>query len=205
MKFRTSLLVLAALFVATAAVAQTGVKADDEILDQINEAVQLYKDGSYAESASELEFAAAQIRQLQAGKISAALPEALPGWEAREAETTAMSGAMYGGMTGASRKFLKDDGNVEVQILGDSPMLQAVMMMVKNPMMVAGAGKKVTKIQGQKAVMDYSQDDRSGEIQIVIVNSVLVTVTGHRVAEADMMAYAEAVDYKMIKRIAMGE
>ena len=59
--------------------------AADEIVDQINQAIEMYQAGDYAGAAGELEFAAAQIRQLRAGEISAALPDPLPGWTAEDA------------------------------------------------------------------------------------------------------------------------
>lgn len=200
---RAILLLSFMLSLAVPVAAQPDPGASDEILAQVQEAIRLYEEGRYAEAASELEFAATQMRQLQAGEISAALPAPLPGWEAREAETTAMSGAIYGA-TGASREYTRDGSRIEVQILGDSPMIQAVMMMLKNPVMMSASGGRVARIAGQKAVIQYQGDERSGEIQIVVANSVLVTLNGDDVSEEDLMAYAEAVDYDLIKRIAMG-
>jgi hypothetical protein len=176
----------------------------DEILDQVNEAIDMYKAGDYGGAASGLDFAAQQIRQLQAGEISQALPDALPGWKVADSETTAMSAAFFGGGITAGREYAKGDAEVGIQIVGQAPMLQAVLMMFNNPMMMSGSGMKLTRIEGQKAAVEYDKQERSGEIQIVVQNSVLVTVTGSDVSQEDLEAYAGAVDYDLIKEFASG-
>jgi hypothetical protein len=192
-------------FVALGLLAAPGPVLADEILDQINEAVELYKAGDYGAAATELDFAATQIRQLQAGRISEALPAPLPGWQAEDVETTAMSASMFGGGITAERQYTKDNASVEVQVLGEAPMLQAVLMMLKNPMVMSSSGKKLTKIKGQKAAWEYDENDLNGEIQIVVANSVLVNISGSNVAEKDLKAYAEAIDYDLISKLALGE
>jgi hypothetical protein len=176
----------------------------DEIVDQINEAIKMYEAGDYAGAVSELEFAATQIRQLQAGEISNALPQPLPGWKAEDIETSAMSGAMMGGGVTAGREYHKDDASIEIQIIGQAPMLQAVAMMFQNPMIMSSSGKKLTKIKGYKAAVEYKEGERSGEIQLIVQSSVLVTVSGHGVSEEDLKTYAEAIDYKLIEKLAAG-
>jgi hypothetical protein len=191
-------LVLAALAI------HPGAALADEILGQIEEAIVLYKQGDYAGAASGLDFAATQIRQLQAGRVSEALPEPLTGWKAAEAETAAMSGAMFGGGITAERSYVKDDAQVDIQIVGEAPMLQAVLMMFNNPMMMSGSGKKLTRIKSQKAALEYDKDDQSGEIIIVVQNSVMVTVKGSDVSQEDLRAYADAIDYDLISKLASG-
>jgi len=197
------LLTFAAVFlVAILALASTA--SADEISDQIEEAIALYESGDYAGAVSELDFAAAQIRQLQAGKYSDALPDPLPGWESEAAETTAISGSMMGGAVGANREYTKDDATAEIQILAESPMLQAIAMMFNNPMMLTSSGMELIKIKGQKAALEYDTDNRSGEIMLVVLNTVLVTVSGSNIDQEDLEAYAEAIDYALIKKIVAG-
>ena len=173
--------------------------AADEIIDQINQAIKLYQAGDFAGAAGELEFAAAQIRQLRAGEISGALPEALPGWTAEEAETAAMGAAMFGGGTSASRSYTRDGASVDVNIVADSPMLQSLAMMLNNPMLLSGSGQELIRVQGNKAAKEWKGD--GGTINVVIMNSVLVTVNGSDCSEEELMKYAEGVDYGLIKQI----
>jgi hypothetical protein len=176
----------------------------DEIGDQIRSALKLYEDGDYATAASELEFAAMQIRQMQAGRIADALPKPLPGWQAEDVETTAMPGMAMGGGSAAAREYTKGDTSVEVQIMGDSPMMQGLAMMMNNPMIAASSGNKLIKVKGQKALLQYDASDHSGELQIVVGNNVLVTVNGSDVTQEDLQAYAEAVNYELILKLAAG-
>jgi hypothetical protein len=173
--------------------------AADEIVDQINGAIDLYRAGDFVGAASELEFAAAQIRQLRAGEVSGALPAPLSGWTARDVETAAMGAAMLGGGTSASRVYERDRARVEVKIMTDSPMLQAVTMMLNNPMVLSGSGQKLIRVKGNQAALDWKED--RGTLNVVVMNSLLVTVEGRRCAEQDLIAYAEAVDYDLLKQI----
>jgi len=173
--------------------------AADEILDQINQAIELYKAGDYAGAAGELEFAAAQIRQLRAGEISGALPEPLTGWTAEDAETAAMGAGMFGGGTSASRSYEKGDARVDVQILTDSPMLQSLAMLINNPMLMSGSGQKLVRIQGNKGALEWNED--SGSLNVVVGGTVLVQVDGSNCTADDLTSYAEAVDYELIKKL----
>ncbi|MFO7653358.1 MAG: hypothetical protein R6X25_05980 [Candidatus Krumholzibacteriia bacterium] len=173
--------------------------AADEIRDQIDQAIQMYNDGDYAGAASELEFAAAQIRQLRAGEISGALPEPLPGWNAEDAETAAMGAAFFGGGTSASRRYTNDEASIEIQITTDSPMMQSLSMLMSNPMLMRGSGQKLVRVQGHKASLEWEDD--GGELNVVVNGTVLVAVEGSGCTEKDLMAYAEAVDYEKIKQI----
>lgn len=193
----TAIFAIALLFGAVSAGA-------DEVLDEINDAIKSYKAGDYSSAVSALEFAAQQIRQMQAGEISKALPEPLPGWEAEEAESAALGGAMMGGAVAASREYYKGDSSISINITGESPALQAVMMMVDNSMMLSMSGKKVQKIRGHKAIIEYDKSENEGEITIVIKKSVMVSISGSGVSLEEMTAYAEALNFEMIETFAEG-
>ncbi|MBU1700673.1 MAG: hypothetical protein KJ970_08030 [Candidatus Eisenbacteria bacterium] len=181
-----------------------GTATADEILDQINEAMELYKQGDYSGAVSGLDFAAMQIRELQAARAAEALPAALPGWQAEEAETSSMSGAMFGGGISAERTYTKDDAEVNIQLISESPMLQGIMMMFNNPMVMSSSGKKLKQIKGQKAAWEYNPEDRSGEIILVAHNVVMITVKGSNVDESELLAYAEAIDFDLIGKLVSG-
>jgi hypothetical protein len=195
---RMAAMIVMALLVCTASAGA------DEVLDEINDAISSYKSGDYSTAVSALEFAAQQIRQMQAGDLTKALPEPLPGWEADEAESAAMGGAMLGGAVAASREYHKGDSSVSVNITGESPALQAVLMMVENSMMLSMSGKKVKKIKSHKAIIEYDKGDKSGEITMVVKKSVMVSISGYDVSLEDMMAYAEALDFDLIVSFAEG-
>jgi hypothetical protein len=170
----------------------------DDVIDSINEGLKYYKNGSYSQAAESLNYASQLIQQKKGESLKSLLPEPLKGWDAQEADSQAMGTAMMGGGLSASRSYTKGDSSVEVRIMTDSPMLQAMMMMFSNPMMAASDGGKMEKISGQKAIVKYQQSERSGEINIMAANRFLVTVEGYDISVQDLKAYAGALDYNKL-------
>lgn len=167
----------------------------DDIEDEIGRALESYKAKDYSASISSLDFAAQQIRQLKAAGIGTAFPEPLPGWTAKSPESSSMGGAMMGGMISNSRKYLKGDASVEIAIVTDSPMIQMVSGLFANPMFGA-PGMEVMRIKGEKALLQWSPEEPRGELQIILGNNLLITVTGEHCEKADIIDYANAVDFK---------
>jgi hypothetical protein len=170
----------------------------DDVIDSINEGLKYYKNGSYSQAAESLNYASQLIQQKKGESLKSLLPELLKGWDAQEADSQAMGTAMMGGGLSASRSYTKGDSSVEVRIMTDSPMLQAMVMMFSNPMMAASDGGKMEKISGQKAIVKYQQSERSGEINIMAANRFLVTVEGYDISVQDLKAYAGALDYNKL-------
>lgn len=184
------------LFALAAAVALISLPAHaDDVTDSIGEALQYYKDGDYTEAVGSLNYAAQLIQQKKGESLKQMLPKPLKGWEAQDAETQAMGAAMMGGGLSATRSYARGDSSVEIQIITDSPMLQAMMMMFSNPMIATSDGGKLEKIGGQKAIVKYDASEKSGDINIVVANRFLVTFQGTDVSAEDLKAYARAMDY----------
>jgi hypothetical protein len=59
----------------------------DEILEAMTEAIEAYKEKEYGEDAESLEYAKQLIQQLRSENIMKFLPEALPEWESKTAQT----------------------------------------------------------------------------------------------------------------------
>ena len=184
--------------VAAGALSLSLPAAADDVIDTINEALEAYKNGDYADAASSLDYASQLVKQKKGESLAALLPEPLDGWTAEEAESQAAGAAMFGGGVTASREYRKGDGQVSVQIVTDSPMLQGMMMMFSNPMFAASDGGKMERIKRQKAIVKYNSSGHSGTIQIVVANRFLVTVEGSGVSRDELVAWAEAIDYKKL-------
>ena len=174
----------------------------DEILDSINEAIEAYKEKEYAEAAESLEYAKQLIQQMRSENIMKFLPEALPGWESKTAETQSMG--MLGGMSGVQKEYFKPGtGNqgrkrITINIMAESPMLQGMMVMF-NPAYAGAQGGKLQKIKRNKAIVKYDPDSRSGEANVLVNKSYIVSIKGNSVDQKDLLDYAEAVDYKGLK------
>jgi hypothetical protein len=172
--------------------------AEDPVMKTINEAVQHYKDGKYSAAVTGLDYASQMIRQKKGEALGKLLPEPLAGWTAKQADSKAMGTAMFGGATTAQRQYIKDNSTITVRYSTDSPMMQSMMMMFSNPIFASSAGK-LELINGQKAIVDYKET--SGTINIVIGNTLLITVEGNNVKREDLMAFATKIDMDKLAKL----
>lgn len=193
--FLSAVAVVAALLLFS--VASRPVLADD-VTDSINEALKQYGKGEFADAVQSLDYAAQLIRQKKGGQLEAFLPKPISGWKAEEAKSQAMGSAMFGGGVTAERAYVKGDSRVDVKIITDSPMMQGMMMMFSNPMLATSDGGKLEKINGEKAIVKYSNENKSGNINVVIAGRFLVTVDGNDVSRSDMIAFAQGIDFKKL-------
>ena len=168
----------------------------------MNEAIEAYKEKEYGEAAESLDYAKQLIQQLRSERIMTFLPEPLPGWESKTAQTQSMG--MLGGMSGVQKEYFKaSSGNqgrkrITINIMAESPMMQGMMAMF-NPMYAGAQGGKLQKIKRNKAIVKYDPDSRSGEANILVKKSYIVSIKGNSVDREDLLKYAEAVDYKGLK------
>ena len=173
----------------------------DDVTDAIDEAVEFYKNGDYTQAAGNLDYAAQLIRQKKGGQLENVLPKALPGWTADDASSQAYGAAMMGGGVTAERRFAKGDSSITVNLSADSPMLQGMMIMMSNPMFATSDGGKMEKIAGQRAIVKYTPSSRTGNVNIVYGGRYLIAVEGNNVEKSDLVAYAEAVNFKMLDNL----
>ncbi|GAB6060245.1 hypothetical protein [Desulfonatronum parangueonense] len=175
----------------------------DDVLDTIEQALTLYKQGDYTAAAGNLDYAAQLVRQKKGGRLESFLPDAQPGWTADDAQSSAMAAMFMGGGVTAERAYHRDDGEgeINISIMADSPMLQGIMMMFSNPMIAASAGAKMETIAGQRAVVNYTPGDRRGEISIVVANRILVVVKGYNVEKDDLTKYVSAMDFQELAKV----
>jgi hypothetical protein len=169
---------------------------EDDIVNSINEGMEFYKNGEFAEATSSLNYAVQLIQQKKGESLSNLLPEPLEGWEAEEAQSQAAGAAMFGGGVTAERNYSKADGRLSIQIVTDSPMLQGVMMMFSNPMFATADGSKMVRVGRQKAIVKYSAAEEAGDLKMVVGNRFLVTVEGSGISHDELVAYAKAIDTK---------
>lgn len=192
----------------------------DEISDQIEEGLGSYKSGNYGEAINALNFAVAQIQQKKAEGLTKACPKPLTGWSAAEAKSEIAGAAMFGGMTSATCGYSKlpaaagktpalpvdeldgmaEPATIQIQIMTDSPMLQAALMMINNPAMAGQSGGKPVKVQTYRGVQTFDAAERSGDVSLVIRSQMLVKIEGQNIDNLDdVLAYAKAVNFKILE------
>jgi hypothetical protein len=196
--FKSHKNVIKVVIFAVLLLASFGLANADEVTDSINEGLQQYKKGEYAAAAGNLDYASQLIRQKRGEQLKTFLPKPLAGWKAKESTSQAVGAAMFGGGVSAERKYHKESSSVTVKIVTDSPLMQSMMVMFTNPMFAASSGGKLEKVNGQKAIVKYSSTNKSGEINIVVVNRFLITIEGNDVTKKELKNYAGSINYKKL-------
>lgn len=185
--------------------------AEDELLNQINDAIKLYNQGQFSQAATELDLAAQQMRMKQGDQLKNVFPEPLTGWKAELAEANTGGGAMMGGGVTSSKVYLKqnaskpeDSGSsgpeVRIELIKDSPVISSLMMVISNPMYMGAQGGKSVKIGSYRGMLQ--QDGGESSVQLVIANKVLLSVKGQGGAtEADVMAYSKSINFALLEKL----
>lgn len=178
----------------TAAIALTlnavSIARADDVTDSLNDALTKYNGGQYTEAINSINYAEQLITQKKGEALTQVFPKPLDGWQAEEVKAD----AIFGGGVSAERRYTRDAATVTIAIVSDSPMLQATMMLFTNPMFATADGGKLETINGQKAIVKYSAENKGGDIQTVVNNRFLVTVNGSEVGKEDMTTYLSKLD-----------
>ena len=190
------------LFLALAVlVAPSSLHAsEDTVLSTIREATRQYQAGDYSGSASNLDYASQLIRQKKSERMKELLPEPLPGWEGKEASAQALGAAVLGGGVTVSRDYTRGASSISVEIVSDSPVLQSVLMMLNNPVFAGAGGGKLETVKGNRSVLKFDSGKKSGELYIVVASRFVITIKGRQVAREDLLAYGEAMDYRVLEQ-----
>ncbi|MBN1327162.1 MAG: hypothetical protein JW996_04365 [Candidatus Cloacimonetes bacterium] len=185
------LIVLGLMFVGSQLIA-------DEISDLIEAGLKNYKDGDYSQAIENLSYANQLIKQKKGENLEVLLPAPLSGWEADDATSSAAADALFGGGITVSRDYYKEDSNINITIMSDSPMMQSMMMIMSNPMFATSDGGKIETINGQKAIVKFEASGRSGDVNIIVNGKYMITVQGNNITKNDLVDYAKAIDYNKI-------
>lgn len=169
--------------------------ADDEVLKTIDEAVSQYSKGEYDAAASNLDYAAQLVRQKKSDALKAVFPEPLAGWESGPADSQATGTAAFGRSINVSRVYSKTPATVTIEIVSDSPVMQSLVMMLNNPVLAGAGGAKLEAFSDHKGIVQYSEENKGGDINILVDEKYMVTVKGQQVSREDLLAYAQAVKF----------
>jgi hypothetical protein len=191
-----------ACLLAAACLALAPVARADEITDQIERGLKLYKEGKISEALSELDYAAGLLRQKKAEAIAALFPPAPSGWKAEKAESQALGQAIFGGGIHAERVYKAEKGNgrVKLEIMSDSPWLQTLAMVLTNPMLAQSQGGKLIRIGDEKALLQVH--DGRAEISLSLDSKILVKVEAQADKAEDLAKdFLGRVDLKKLREL----
>lgn len=176
----------------------------DEIIDQIDVGKKAYEDGELRQAKQELEYAVAQIQELLDNEYIKLMPEPLKGWSAEQAQAQTAGMAMMGGGTQISRRYYNNDSgeSVELRVMADSPFLQAMTMMMSNPMMMRSEpGTKMYRLGKNRGMIKNQPGSDRWEINLMVANRVLVQSEGNDLKDKKPVeAYLKALDLEAVEK-----
>lgn len=177
------------LFAAAAVLLAAMPAAGDEVEDSLAAALEAWRAGDAGLAAEEVEYAQSLMAQMKAQALAGFLPEPLEGWVREDGEDGAMPG--LGGMM-ASARYKGPEHDLEIQIMAGNQMVASMMMMFSNPVMLGQMGE-LKRIGRQKVILT-----REGELQSVLDNNVLVSITGEAPVETKE-EYFQKIDLAGLK------
>lgn len=179
----------------------------DEVTSSIDNAKAHYQAKKYSEAINELNFVINQIQQIQMERYKTVFPAALPGWTAEEFQMDSAGMAFMGGGLSISRNYSQetqgendnyyDTKSVDISIVSDSPLLSSLMMMFSNPMFLGG--NKMVSINGEKAIEQKDENGVPNELQLVIENRMMITISARNCSKDELYAYAQKLDLTKLK------
>ncbi|OQX75655.1 MAG: hypothetical protein B6D64_11285 [Bacteroidetes bacterium 4484_276] len=178
-----------------------------DFLDEANTSI---KSEDYKEAINSLQMAISEIEKLMIVQIRETLPAEVMDYKADqsddESSATAAMG-MFGGGLSVERNYFKNPGDwdnyFKLSVLGNSPLLASVNMMLSNSMYLNSAGGKVIKVGARKGMMT---DEGEGDFKFQLpLNSSLISVEGYGFSSSSaFMAVINKINFEEIAK-ALGE
>lgn len=202
------------LTVALVALLSLYASAQGQIETFINEAREFVAQKNYTQAKLSLQDAIAEIDNMVGLQIAEALPDEINGLKSSGSETSSAGMGMIGGGMQITKSYQhpsNEANSAEVQIIANSPMLQAMNLYLTNPGMM-GPGYKSVRVGTRRAILrseseDY-YDSRGGSKQIrateiqVPLNQTLITIQARGFAsEQDELAFAAKLDIDKLRTL----
>lgn len=198
------------IFVYTACFKMT---AQDAFPNFIAEAQEFYKQKNYKQAQLSLQDAMNELNRLMSNDMATLLPDEINGLRAIEAAFN-NSGIMGGGLslTREYKNLQKPENDADIQIMANSPLLNATSMYMNNPSLM-GPGAKTIRVGTQRGVLKtemidfYGNNDqaikiRSTQIHIPFGQTLVGFNLRGFASEQDELAFASKIDFQKIKQAA---
>ena len=175
--------------------------------DFIDEANNNLKSQNFKEAITSLNMAINEINKMLIHEIRITLPEEVNGYKAQpDNDETNGSAAMglFGGGLSVERTYYHDREQAEdyfsVAVMGNSPLLASVNMMLSNSMYMSGTGNKIIRLGNKKAMLS---DERNGSFKLQLpLSSSLISVEGYGFSSADsFMEIINKINFSQIAEV----
>jgi len=179
--------------------------AQNEIIETIDEAKQLYLQKNLSESVSYLGRALELINKELLTQVESVFPEPLKNWKvdpplSRTIETAYTSSLI------STCKYYKRGGeqSIEIEIQTNAPRIANIKMAFVNPLMIKqlGDGAKISSVNDRSCIERYDPIDKFAELIFVPTSSVLITIRGYEMKNSEIVAeYAEKIKWDLLGEI----
>lgn len=181
----------------------------DDITEGMDYAREAYEEGSYSEAIEELEIAITQIRSLQTKELRRALPEPLAGWTAEDQESQAAGFGLFGlgSAVSATRTYYEEESgqSIEISLMGGSPYLQQLRMLIQNPGLQPGTNLEIKRIEGKrrKIAEKFSAEDMEGTLSLELEEAeIFITVEGWDISDKEILyEYLLAINFELVLEV----
>lgn len=174
---RSAVLLIAAILVAAPAAAQ-------EVENQIQAALQSYRNGNLAEAAGLLQTALEEVQIRLSETLLPLLPAAPQGWQAFDAEAEALG--LAGAGVVVSRGYEMGEATMNAAIILDEAAAGAVAVLLANPAAIeAQPGMRKVEVGGDPALLRFDQAEKAGEIMLPLGDRLLLQAIGTDIDSAD--------------------
>lgn len=208
-----------AIFLSICAVCTVGLlSAQSNIDTYIKEAQGYLVQKDYKQAQLSLQDAINEINNLLATQVAESFPSEINGLKAtEEAQSNAAGMAFMGGGFSISRNYrhpAKEENQAEIVMVGNSPMMASMSMILTNPAMM-GPEYKSVRVGTRRAILKSEQEDyygndnaakkiRSSELQIPLTSTLITMNLKGFASEAEELAFAAKLDIEKIRTL-LGE
>ncbi len=178
---------VAVLFAAVVAIQPAAAQpAGEPVADAIAAARQAYAEGALLNAAEALRTALDGIHQRLAEVFVPLMPPAPEGWQGYDAQADAM-GIAGGGMA-VMKGYDNGEATLNASLIVDSEAVGGIADMLANPAALgAQPGMSLVRLDAGPALMRWDGEDRSGEIMMVLGDSLLLQVVGSDLESSDVL------------------
>ncbi len=179
--------------------------SQDEIIETIDQAKQLYLEKNFSESVNYLGHALELINNELLTRVESVFPEPFKGWRvdppfSRTTETAYTTSLV------SKCKYYKEGGgqSVEIEIQTNAPRIANIKMAFMNPLVVKqlGNGAKISTVNDRSCIERYDLIDKFAELIFVPLSSVMITIRGYEMKNINVVAkYAERIKWDLLGEI----
>ncbi|NHZ85771.1 MAG: hypothetical protein GWP19_07810 [Planctomycetia bacterium] len=167
-----------------------------------DKAVQEYENGNYSVAIKDMERALNIMKQKQGKELNSLLPKALPGWTKGKRSSQPMDprGIVSGQIV--EQTYNKGNGFVTATLILEAPMVKDIKQTLNNPQLAQNRnGAKIELISNKKALVRYQEDQREGEISMLVNSTTVAVVYGKNISLRDLKNYAKTFKFSKISKI----